>query len=125
VHIVNFEGLENIHCIGPAHRHRLIMVADKKKDSYPGLRQALYAPGKLTLAGLIRITTSIGVASEDHQMDAFAEGIIYCLIEARREVGQPRVQPRCRVDSSVGLDAKMRIGQVEQSNSSHLSSRPS
>ena len=90
-----------------------VVVADQQEGGDSLVREPDYAPGELPLVGLRRVAALVGVAAEQHEVDAVVYSEVDGLVEGVEEVHEPGRQAGFGVYAAVVLDPYVYVGKVE------------
>ncbi len=63
-----------------------VVVANEEKDGNIIRGQTVNAPGKFPLLGLAGLTTFIGITTEENEVYAVFQSIVYKSVKSRQEV---------------------------------------
>ena len=90
INIFHRQGIEDFGGGSPADGVGQVVVTDEEEDGDTAGRQAVYAPGKLPLLGLARLTALIGIATEEDKVYLVFQGIVYHLVKGRQKIKEAR-----------------------------------
>ena len=99
-----------------AHDVGRVVVADQQEGCDSLCREPGNAPGELALVGLGGIAALVGVAAEQHEVDAVVDGEVDGLVEGVEEVHEPGRQAGVGVDPAVVLDPYVYVGKVQDAH---------
>ena len=80
------QGIKDFNSGSPAYSIRQVVVANEKEDWDTAGGQPIYASGKLPLLSLARLTSLIGITTEENKVYFVFQGIVYDLVEGKQEV---------------------------------------
>ncbi len=112
VHPVHFQGGEDLHRGRAAPGVGHAVVANQEEHRQPVGDQAMDAPGELALIGGVGMAGFVGIASEDHEVNAGVQGVVNHAVEAAQEIHHTGAQPGRRVKPAIILDTQVYIGEV-------------
>ena len=95
---------------------RQVVIARQQKRRNPAVRELEQPPGELPLVGLARIPTLVGVAGQDHHVDAVGQGKLHQLVQRIQEIPQPRGQPSGRIGAAIVLHTDVQIREMQNSH---------
>ena len=89
VDIGDFQSGKDVHRRGPAGSRGQVVVTHQQKNWDPGAGQTVQPFGEFPLVGLGRVPALVGVAGQQHQINAFVQGKLHNLVQGIEKISQP------------------------------------
>ena len=88
------------------------MVADDDDDRDIRIRKSADRPCEFALVGRGRVASLVGIAGEYDEVDVPLDRRVEGEIQTAREVSNPGVEARGRIEPTIGFHPDVRVGDV-------------
>ncbi len=86
INIFDRQGIKDFDSGSSTYGIRQVMVANEEEDGDTAGGQAIDASGKFPLLSLARLTTLIGITTEENEVYLIFQGVVYDLVKGKQEI---------------------------------------